>query len=294
MSAIEVVTTIADVRERHDSTRSWGGVIGLVPTMGYLHAGHASLMTAARNRCDLVTASLFVNPLQFGPSEDLSTYPRDFDRDVALAEAAGVDVLFAPSVEEMYPRGRPLTSVSVDHLDQRWEGAARPGHFAGVATVVAKLFAIAGPCRAYFGLKDYQQLQVVRRMAADLDLPVDVVGCPIVREPDGLALSSRNVYLDEAERKAARCLRGALEAAQSAVQTGARSADALDRVMADEVGTEPLAGLDYAAVVDAGTLERAPASLEPGEYRLLIAARVGKPRLIDNDALVVPPPGATS
>jgi pantoate--beta-alanine ligase len=257
--------------------------------MGYLHAGHQSLMAAARDSCDVVTATLFVNPLQFGPSEDLSSYPRDFEHDVARAEQAGVDLLFAPDVEEMYPRGRPLTTVSVDGLDRHWEGAARPGHFAGVATVVAKLFAIAGPCRAYFGMKDYQQLQVVRRMAADLDLPVDVIGCPTVREADGLALSSRNVYLDEAERKAALCLRRALDEANRAVAGGERGAAAVDRVMADVVGSEPLARLDYAAVVDPLTLEPAPEHLEAGTYRLLIAARVGKPRLIDNDGLTVPP-----
>jgi pantoate--beta-alanine ligase len=288
VSTVEVIGTIAELRARHDATRRAGGVVGLVPTMGYLHAGHASLMDAARDRCDLVTATLFVNPLQFGPSEDLSTYPRDLDRDLGVAGAAGVDVLFAPTVQEMYPAGRPLTSVTVDGLDQRWEGAARPGHFAGVATVVAKLFAIAGPCCAYFGLKDYQQLQVVRRMAADLDLPVDVVGCPTVREPDGLALSSRNVYLAGGERAAALCLRRALDAAIAAIAGGERRAAAVDRAMAEVVESEPLADLDYAAIVDPVTLEPAAPTLDAGDYRLLVAARVGKPRLIDNDGATIP------
>jgi pantoate--beta-alanine ligase len=235
-----------------------------------------------------VTTTLFVNPLQFGANEDLSSYPRDFGHDRHSAETAGVDLLFAPDVDEMYPGGRPLTTVSVAQLDTRWEGASRPGHFAGVATVVAKLFAIAGPCRAYFGQKDYQQLEVVTRMVADLNLPVEVVGCPTVRESDGLALSSRNVYLDNDERQAALSLRRALLAGASAVEAGERSAARVDAVMAGEVAAEPLAELDYAAIVHPHTLEPADSPLAPGVYRLLIAAKVGKPRLIDNQGVVVP------
>lgn len=280
---MQVLHTIAELRELHDSTRNWGGVVGLVPTMGYLHEGHVSLMTAAGGECDLVTTTIFVNPLQFGPSEDLSAYPRDLDRDLALADQAGVDVVFVPSVAEMYPAGvPPLTAVSVARLDERWEGALRPGHFSGVATVVAKLFAIAGTCRAYFGEKDYQQLQVVRRMAADLNLPVNVVGCPTVRERDGLAMSSRNVYLSEPERAAARCISRALAAGVAAVEGGERQGAAIDATMAAVVDAEPLASLDYAALVDPATLEPVAGPLAPGEYRLLIAARVGKPRLLDN------------
>ena len=289
MTQIRLVRTKAEIHELHDSVRNWGGLVGLVPTMGYLHAGHLSLMTAARSRCDHVTATLFVNPLQFAPTEDLASYPRDLDRDLALAEQAGVDVMFAPDVEEMYPDGSPLTTVSVAQLDDRWEGVSRPGHFAGVATVVAKLFSIAGPCLAFFGEKDYQQLQVVRRMAADLDLRVEVVGCPTVREPDGLALSSRNVYLERDERRAALCLRRALDTAIAAVERGERRAEAVTATMVAVIGAEPLAELDYAALVDPATLEPATSPLQPGrELRLLITARVGKPRLLDNAAVTVP------
>jgi pantoate--beta-alanine ligase len=284
---VHVLTTVSEVRDLHDSTRTWGGVVGLVPTMGYLHEGHASLMEAARSTCDLVTTTIFVNPLQFGPSEDLAAYPRDLERDLALAEAAQVDAVFVPTVAEMYPAGvPPLTTVSVGRLDERWEGARRPGHFAGVATVVAKLFAIAGPCRAFFGEKDYQQLRIVSRMAADLNLAVEVVGCPTVREADGLALSSRNVYLDAEERRAARVLSRALAAGVEAIEAGVRHADAVNATMARLVDAEPLASLDYAAIVDPATLEPS-ARLEPGEYRLLIAARVGKPRLLDNCGAIV-------
>jgi pantoate--beta-alanine ligase len=288
VTGLRVVDTIAELRSLHDSARASGGRVGLVPTMGYLHAGHISLMEAARRDCDLVTTTLFVNPLQFGANEDLSTYPRDFERDCSLAEAAGVHLLFAPDAEEMYPTGRPLTTVSVAELDSRWEGASRPGHFSGVATVVAKLFSIAGPCHAYFGEKDYQQLQVVSRMAADLNLPVDVVGCPTVREPDGLAMSSRNVYLDSDERKAALSLHRALSAGAKAVAGGERTAAVVDAAMADVVAAEPLTALDYAAIVHPHTLEPARSPLEPGVYRLLIAAKVGKPRLIDNAGVVRP------
>jgi pantoate--beta-alanine ligase len=288
VNGLRVVRTIAELREHHDRARREGGTVGLVPTMGYLHAGHLSLIEAARRDCDLVTTTLFVNPLQFAANEDLSSYPRDFDRDRQLAADAGADLLFAPEVGEMYPDGRPLTQVSVAELAGRWEGASRPTHFAGVATVVAKLFAIAGPCRAYFGEKDYQQLHVVGRMVRDLDFPVDVVGCPIVREPDGLALSSRNVYLSAQERQAATCLRRALDVGQAAVAAGGRRSAAVDAAMGDVVRSEPLATLDYAAVVDAATLEPAPDLLQPGRYRLIVAAKVGTPRLIDNDDVVVP------
>jgi pantoate--beta-alanine ligase len=289
MSQIRLLRTIAEVRECHDGVRNWGGLVGLVPTMGYLHAGHLSLMEAAGRRCDHVTATLFVNPLQFAPTEDLASYPRDLDRDLALADQSGVDVLFAPDVAEMYPGGPPLTTVSVAEIDSRWEGTSRPGHFTGVATVVAKLFAIAGPCIAFFGEKDYQQLQVIRRMARDLDLPVEVVGCPTVREPDGLALSSRNVYLDEPERRAALCLRRALDTAIVSVEEGERRPDAVVAALVSVIDAEPLAVLDYAALVDPVTLEPVDSPLEAGrELRLLVTARVGKPRLIDNAAVTVP------
>jgi pantoate--beta-alanine ligase len=210
----------------------------------------------------------------------LAAYPRDLERDLAIATEAGVDSVFAPSVEEMYPAGRVATSVSVDALADRFEGASRPGHFAGVATVVAKLFAIAGASRSYFGEKDFQQLMVVRRMAADLSFPVQVVGCPTVREPDGLALSSRNVYLGPEDRAAAPVLKRALDAGVAAVEGGERSPERIEAAMRATVAGEPRATLDYVAAVDAPTLER-PAELQ-GEVRLLIAARVGPARLIDN------------
>jgi pantoate--beta-alanine ligase len=189
---VKTVVTIAELRALLDEARAAGRTVGFVPTMGYLHDGHASLMRAARGETDVVVASVFVNPLQFGAGEDLDAYPRDLDRDTSLAADAGVDLTFVPPVDEMYPRP-VLTTVSVAEVSAPLEGERRPTHFAGVATVVAKLFAIVGPCRAYFGAKDFQQVAVVRRMAADLSMPVEVVACPTVRERDGLALSSRNV-----------------------------------------------------------------------------------------------------
>jgi pantoate--beta-alanine ligase len=285
----EVHDTIAGFRGALDAARLDGAAIGFVPTMGYLHDGHASLMRAAAAECDVVAASIFVNPLQFAANEDLASYPRDLERDLGLAEAAGVAHVLAPSVEEMYPGGPVLTTVSVAEITARFEGAARPEHFAGVATVVAKLFAIVGPCRAYFGEKDFQQLAVVRRMAADLSLPVAVVGCPIVREPDGLAMSSRNVYLTEAQRAAApvlhRSLLAAAElAARPATRPGRATVAEVEAVVADAIAAEPEAELDYVALVDAATLE--PATAVAGEQRLLATARFGRTRLLDNVAVV--------
>lgn len=284
---MKVATTIAETRQALDEARREGGTVGLVPTMGYLHDGHVSLMAAARAETDLVVATIFVNPLQFAPGEDLDAYPRDPDGDRAKAEGAGVDLLFTPAHAEMYPEP-VLTTVSVADLSSSMEGASRPTHFAGVATVVAKLFAIAGPCRAYFGEKDFQQLAVVRRMAADLSFPVEVVGCPIVREPDGLALSSRNVYLGPDEREAATVLPRALRSGVAAAAAGERDADALRTLVADVIAAEPLAALDYVALVDPATLAAVEGELAPGTYRLLAAAQVGRPRLLDNVELVVP------
>ncbi len=282
---IEIIPTIAALRVRLDDARTKGARVGLVPTMGYLHAGHTSLMAAARAENDLAVTSIFVNPLQFAAGEDLTDYPRDLTRDIALASDAGVDVVFTPSVDEMYPFGAVLTTVTVDQISTLWEGATRPTHFAGVATVVAKLFAITGPCRAYFGEKDFQQLAVVRRMAADLSLPVSVVGCPIVREADGLALSSRNVYLGRDERAAATVLRRALDDGLAAIESGQRCAAEVIAAMTARVATEPLAQLDYCAAVDANSF------LQPewlsDEIRLLIACRVGRPRLIDNAGVMI-------
>ncbi len=253
--------TIAGFRGALDEARRGGALVGFVPTMGALHDGHLSLVERARRDCDVVAVSIFVNPLQFGAGEDLDAYPRDLAADLARCEAAGVDHMFAPPVAEMYPEP-VLTTVSVAGPSEGMEGASRPGHFDGVATVVAKLFAIAGACRAYFGEKDWQQLQVVTRMAADLSFPVEVVGCPIVREPDGLAMSSRNVYLSPAERRAATVLHRALLAGRAAPDPIA--------AVKDVVAREPLAELDYAEV---------------REGRLLVAARLGRTRLLDNIAL---------
>jgi pantoate--beta-alanine ligase len=277
--AIEVVDTIARFRELLDGTRAAGGSVGFVPTMGYLHQGHVSLMERAAADNDVACASIFVNPLQFAAHEDLSTYPRDLERDVAMAEAAGVRLVLAPPVEEMYPT--PIaTTVHVDGPSEGMEGASRPHFFDGVATVVTKLFAIAGACRAYFGEKDYQQLLVVRRLANDLSLPVEVVGCPIVREPDGLAMSSRNVYLTPDERAAAPVLLRALEHGASLVEGGERDPALVTAAMAAVVAAEPLAALDYAEAVDAASC-RTPEALA-GEVRLLVAASFGKARLLDN------------
>ena len=275
---MQVIDTVAGWRKALDAERAAGARVGLVPTMGALHAGHASLIEAAARECDVVGVTVFVNPLQFAANEDLAAYPRTLDADVALAAAHGATYVFAPSAAEMYPRP-VLTTVTVGALSTRWEGESRPGHFDGVGTVVTKLLAQAGACRAYFGEKDYQQLCIVRRLVADLDLPVTVVGCPIVREPDGLALSSRNIYLDPAQRAAAPTLHRALLAG---AEIFAREGDPgeADRVMFQMVAAEPDVSLVYAATVDVATLE--PLDGPAADARLLIAARLGSTRLIDN------------
>jgi pantoate--beta-alanine ligase len=285
---VQVTTTIAETRAVLDAARRDGRTVGLFPTMGYLHEGHASLMRRAREECDVVVVSIFVNPLQFAAGEDLATYPRDFARDSALAESIGVDVVFAPSVEEMYPVPA-ITSVSVAELAATMEGASRPTHFAGVATVVAKLFNIAGPCRAYFSEKDFQQLTIVQRMALDLSFPVEVVACPFVREPDGLAMSSRNVYLTPEERAAAPVLLRALQAGVAAILAGERDPDVVADLVAEMITAEPWAELDYVEVVDAASLTRP--DVLAGEIRLLTAARFGRPRLLDNLGVLVPEQG---
>jgi len=277
----EVHETIVEFRAALDEARAFGHTVGLVPTMGYLHDGHASLLRRAAEENRTAALTIFVNPLQFAESEDLSTYPRDLDADLALAASAGIEHVFTPTVEEMYPEPL-LTTVSVDAITTRFEGASRPEHFAGVATVVAKLFGIAGACRAYFGDKDFQQLAMVRRMVADLSLPVGIVGCPIVRDADGLALSSRNVYLTPAQRAAAPILHRALLAAADVAASGG-TVDAVLRALAEPVEAEPEAVLDYAALVDAATLE--PAIEVGGPQRLLVAARFGTTRLLDNLAV---------
>jgi pantoate--beta-alanine ligase len=276
---MKLATTVAEVRRWR---REPGGAVGLVPTMGALHAGHLSLVEAARRENDRVVVSVFVNPTQFGPTEDYSLYPRDLEGDGALLARAGADLLFAPSVEEMYPPGME-TAVDVGSVAFPLEGERRPGHFRGVATVVLKLLGIATPDRAYFGEKDAQQLAVIRRLVADLDVPVQIRPCPIVREADGLALSSRNAYLSAEERRAAPVLFRALEAAESRWRAGERDGDTLRRAMAATLATEPRVRVDYASVADPETFREVEAAAGP--VHLLLAAFVGKARLIDNRRL---------
>ena len=287
-----MVETIEALRVHLDDARGRGRTVGFVPTMGAFHDGHRSLMRSARANHDTVVVSLFVNPLQFGPAEDLDRYPRDLTGDLAAAAAEGVDLVFAPPVEEMYPGfpERPLTTVSVGGLTAGLCGRARPGHFDGVATVVSKLFGIVGPCRAYFGRKDAQQLAVVRRMAADLCLPVQVVGCPLVREPDGLAMSSRNRTLSPAEREAATVIHRGLQTGAEVVMAGERDAGTLRRVVANVLTTEPLVRLEYTEVVAGDTM--APLDLLDGEVLVAVAVRVGGVRLIDNMTIHVDARGA--
>ncbi len=279
---LQVLHRVAELSDALDAERRAGRTVGLVPTMGALHAGHGSLISRAAAENDVVVVTVFVNPLQFGAGEDLDRYPRTLDADCVLAEAAGASYVLAPTVQEMYGDGS-LTKVSVaGSMTEVLEGASRPGHFDGVATVVAKLFAMTGRCRAYFGEKDFQQLAVVRRMAADLSFPVEIVACETARDPDGLALSSRNAFLDGEERAAAPVLHQALEAGAALIQAGERDPRVVRERIAAVVAASPLFEVDYTAAVDPGTLEE-PERLE-GDVRLLLAARLrsGSARLIDN------------
>jgi pantoate--beta-alanine ligase len=259
-----------------------GETFGLVPTMGALHEGHLSLVRAARKECDLVAASIFVNPIQFGSSEDLAKYPRNFDRDRSLLEQEDVDVLFAPRVEEMYPAGA-VTYVTVEGLSDKLCGRSRPGHFRGVTTVVAKLFNIVEPNLAFFGQKDAAQAAIIRRMVRDLNIPVQIVTCPIVREPDGLAMSSRNVYLDSAQRKSALALYRSLLRVREHFDQGKRKAIKLIETGLRAFAEEPSVRLDYLEIVDPDTLDRVD---EVSQTVLVaVAAFVGNTRLIDNIVL---------
>jgi len=287
---MDVFDTVEEFSSALEAARKQGRSVGLVPTMGALHAGHRSLIARAVAECDHVAVTIFVNPLQFGDPEDIEHYPRTLAADLALCDGEGVATVFAPAVGEMYPDwpGSVATSVSLRGVSEPWEGRARPGHFDGVATVVTKLFSMAGRCRAYFGEKDFQQLVVVRRIAADLSMPVEVIGCPTVRGEGGLALSSRNARLSLRERSAASVLSRALAAGRDAVASGECRPGVVATLMAGIVRDEPLALLDYAAAVDASDL-RVPSSLEDVDtVRLLIAARVGPVRLIDNCEAPVP------
>jgi len=275
---MRTLRTVGEVREAVRTARAEGRTIGLVPTMGAFHAGHVSLMERARETTDVVVVSLFVNPTQFGAGEDLAAYPRDEARDAEIAAAAGVDVLFAPPVEEVYPDGFQ-TAVTVGELAQPLEGAQRPGHFDGVATVVVKLLNMVQPDVAFFGQKDAQQALIVRRVVRDLDIPARIEVCPTVRERDGLAMSSRNAYLAPAERERAVALRRALDAAEQAVAAGERDARAVATAAhsaMEPFGVEP----EYLALVDADNL--APVDRIDGEILVALAARVGPARLIDN------------
>lgn len=284
---MEVVTTVDALRTRLDPLRRAGRTIGFVPTMGYLHKGHMTLVERARSASDTTVVSIFVNPLQFAPTEDLARYPRDLARDCAMLEAGGVDVVFAPAVEEMYPR--PMeTMVDVTSLSGLLEGERRPGHFRGVATVVAKLFGIVQPTTAYFGEKDYQQLLVIRRMTADLSLPIRIVGVPTVREPDGLAFSSRNVFLRPEERAAAPVLYASMQAAADAVAAGERDPRRLERLIRRLIESEPLAAPDLVAVRDADTLADFRGAAPPEALVILLAVRFGRTRLLDQRVVPLP------
>jgi pantoate--beta-alanine ligase len=276
---MQILHHAAALRQWSRAARAAGHVIGLVPTMGALHAGHASLIRAARSRCGAVAVSIFVNPTQFGPNEDYARYPRTFDADCRLAESLGADIVFAPDVEDLYPHGA-ATFVEVEGLGNRLDGASRPGHFRGVATVVAKLFIAAEPDLAFFGQKDAAQVAVLRRMARDLRLATEIQVCPIVREPDGLALSSRNVYLSPEERRQALALSRAIRAAEAQVAAGQRNAAALIAAARAVFAAEPEIRVDYIACVDWSTLEPVETAA-PGTL-FAVAACVGPTRLIDN------------
>ena len=276
---MQTVSTLADLR----STRlSFSGIVGLVPTMGFLHEGHLSLIRRAKEECDHVVVSIFVNPTQFGPREDLSKYPRDPDRDLSLIEPLGADLVWMPTAGMMYPDGYQ-TWVEVEAMTRPLEGAMRPGHFRGVTTVVAKLFNGVQPHKAYFGQKDAQQAAVIRQLTRDLNFPIEIVVCPIVREPDGLAMSSRNVYLDPEQRKAATVLYRSLSAAKEVYESGERGAEKLRQIMKDVIASEPLAQMQYVSCADYDTLEE----LEKvtGKTLLSMAVFLGKTRLIDNFVL---------
>jgi pantoate--beta-alanine ligase len=278
---MKICTTIPEARAACGETHAGAGNerLGLVPTMGALHEGHLSLVRAARAQCGAVAVSIFVNPTQFGPTEDLSKYPRQFEQDCRLLENEGVDILFAPAVEEIYPKGA-VTWVSVEGLSEKLDGRSRPGHFRGVTTIVAKLFHIIEPETAFFGQKDAAQLAVIRRMVRDLNFAVEIVACPIVREPDGLAMSSRNAYLNHEERSRALVLRRSLQEAQQRFEGGERVAAKLISAAKEAFAREPQVRLDYFEVVDPGTLD--PVERISETTLVAVAAYVGSTRLIDN------------
>lgn len=275
---IPVVKTVKEVREFVKDARRNGKTIGFVPTMGFLHEGHKSLIVRAAKENDVVVVSDFVNPTQFGPNEDFEAYPRDIDKDARLCEEAGADVIFNPEPDEMY--SSPLTTISVDKITKGLCGKTRPIHFNGVCTVVSKLFNIVTPDRAYFGEKDAQQLIVVKKMVKDLNFDIEIIGCPIIRESDGLAKSSRNTYLNTEERSAALCLSRSLKIGKEMIENGEKEAQAVKNAIISEIEKEPLAKIDYVEIVDLDNLE----STNRTDVGILcaIAVYIGKTRLIDN------------
>lgn len=276
---IKVVSTVCETRAQVKEWKNQGLTVGLVPTMGYLHEGHQSLIKKAVEENDRVVVSVFVNPIQFAPNEDLETYPRDLEADKRLCDSTGADLIFHPTPDEMYPDGFS-THIQMDNLTKELCGKTRPTHFGGVCTVVGKLFNIVQPDKAYFGQKDAQQLAIIKRMVRDLNFDIEIVGCPIIREPDGLAKSSRNTYLNADERKAALILSKAIRLGEELVADGERNAQTIIKAMTDKINTEPLARIDYVNVVDALSIE--PLDVVKGEVLVAIAVYIGKTRLIDN------------
>jgi pantoate--beta-alanine ligase len=271
---------LSSALETHIHCRRQEGQIGLVPTMGFLHEGHLSLVRQARADSNFVVVSIFVNPTQFGPTEDFDTYPRDFDQDCRLLEAEGVDLLFVPSVEEMYPKGNATSVEVTGNLTKGLCGASRPGHFRGVTTVVSKLFNIVQPHRAYFGQKDAQQLAVIKRLASDLNWGIEIVGMPIIREADGLAMSSRNRKLTPEERRSATLLYRALQLAKARIEAGERNAERVMGIIREIIGKEKLARIDYIEIVSLNDFE--PVNQIEGEILIALAVFIGETRLIDN------------
>lgn len=279
---MQIVNKVEEIRNIVKEFKRQGKTVGLVPTMGYLHEGHLTLIRQAKAVCDVVVASIFVNPLQFGPNEDYAVYPRNIEQDSSNAAATGLDILFAPEVEDMYPQGfnNMMTFVDVVKVTDKLCGASRPGHFRGVATVVTKLFNIVGPDTAFFGQKDAQQVVVIKRMVADLNMDVNILTVPIVREADGLAMSSRNVFLSSEERRAALVLNQSLQKAAALMNSGEKSGERLRGAIRDIIAAEPLASIDYIAICDTETLEELTAVDK--KALIALAVKIGKTRLIDN------------
>ncbi|MFN3134857.1 MAG: pantoate--beta-alanine ligase [Candidatus Kryptonium sp.] len=283
---MRIIKKVKEMQKVADDLRKEGKIIGVVPTMGYLHEGHLSLIRLAKEKSDVVITTIFVNPLQFAPHEDYNKYPRDFERDVMLAQSAGCDIIFYPSVEEMYPENF-LTYVEVEKLTKVLEGEFRPTHFRGVTTVVTKLFNITKPHIAIFGQKDAQQALIIKQMVRDLNFDIEIIVAPIVREPDGLAMSSRNVYLSESERKDATVLYESLKLAEKLISEGERNPEVICSKMEELIKSKPTARIDYIAIVEPNTLERVQELIEGNEYLIALAVRIGSTRLIDNTLVKV-------